>query len=279
MYALATLDERGDPVIRKYSAHALGQYRSPIADDKRDWIVQAWRQKIRGALGKAVPPFAWEAQPALAQLTLSTWSVIKPYAQNPNVRPFDFLLVATPTRSLADFAAGYTVCCADPRPACYLFDDPAAWAAQAWRCLRCAAPIPSLRFRTYGSVLHGTLDSFEVKRLCADGSEPGEGTMRGLTMPRPVRVEHITLIGKEVIVDPTDTDEGLTAEMLSETAVVEYHDPAEQLDALRAAVEARGIKPVAREAGLDERLVRRFLNRHTTPGRPRSLRSRLPYTP
>jgi len=35
--------------------------------------------------------------------------------------------------------------------------------------------------------------------------------MRGLTIPRPVRVDSIVLIGKEVIVDPTDTDEGLTA--------------------------------------------------------------------
>ena len=266
-------------MIRKYSAHALGQYSSPIAGEKREWIVEAWRQKIRGALGKDVPPLPWEAQPALARLTLSTWSVIKPYAENPNVRPFDFLLVATPTRSLADFAAGYTVCCADPRPACYLFDDPAAWEAQAWRCLRCAAPIPSLRFRPYRDVLHGTLDSFEVKRLCADGSEPGEGTMRGLTMPRPVRVEHITLIGKEVIVDPTDTDEGLTAEMLSETAVVEYHDPADQLDALRAAVKSRGIKPVAREARLDERQVRRFVNDGACPHKTTIPRSRRPYVP
>src|ERR1700729_604019 len=61
-------------------------------------------------------PFAWEKQPALAQLTLSTWSVIRPYAQNLSIRPFDFLLVATPTKSLADFAAEYTVCCSDPRP-------------------------------------------------------------------------------------------------------------------------------------------------------------------
>ena len=46
--------------------------------------------------------------------------------------------------------------------------------------------------------------------------------------------------------DPTDTDERLTAEMLSETAVVEYHDPGGQLDALRSAVKARDVKPVAR---------------------------------
>jgi hypothetical protein len=62
---------------------------------------------------------------------------------------------------------------------------------------------------------------------------------------RPVRVEWITAIGKEVIVDPTDTDEGLTAEMLSETSVLEYHDPAERLDQLRAAVRVAGGKPVA----------------------------------
>jgi len=268
VYALFTCDESSEPVIRKYSAHALGQYQSPIAGDKtRDWIVEAWRHKTGRAFGCRAQPFRWEAQPALAQLTLSTLSVIKPYAQNPNIRPFDFLLVATPTRSLADLAAGHTVCCGNSRPSCLLFDDPAAWKDQAWRCLRCAAPIPSLRFRSYGSVLHGTLDSFEIKRLYADGSEPGEHTMRGLTIARPVRVESIVLIGKEVVVDPTDTDEGLTAEILSETEVVAYHDPGEHLAQLRAGVKARGVKPVAREAQLDERQVRRFANDGIVPRR------------
>jgi hypothetical protein len=133
------------------------------------------------------------------------------------------------------------------------------------RCLRCAQPFPSPRFRTYGSVMHGTLDSFEVKRLCANGDEPGEHTMRGLTIARPVRVEWITAIGKEVIVDPTDTDEGLTAEMLSETSALEYHDPAERLDQLRAAVRAAGIKPIARESILSPRHLREFVNKKTTP--------------
>jgi DNA-binding phage protein len=89
--------------------------------------------------------------------------------------------------------------------------------------------------------------------------------MRGLTMPRPVRVESVILIGKEVIVDPTDTDEGLTAEMLSETKTLEYQDPAEWLEALRAAVRDRGVKRVAREARIDESQVRRFVNQQTTP--------------
>jgi hypothetical protein len=89
--------------------------------------------------------------------------------------------------------------------------------------------------------------------------------MRGLTIPRPVRVEWIMAIGKEVVVDPTDTDEGLTAEMVSETSVVEYHDPVERLEALRAAVRAVGIKTVARETGLSPRHLREFVNRKTTP--------------
>jgi DNA-binding phage protein len=175
------------------------------------------------------------------------------------------LLVATPTRSFSDFAQGLTVCCADPRPSCFLFDDPAAWEAQDWRCLRCGKPMPSLRFRSYDSVLHGTLDSFEVKRLCADGSEPGPKTMRGLTIPRPVRVESVTLIGKEVIVDPTEIAEGLTAEMLSETSTVEYVDPREALDMLRARVREAGIKAVSRESGLSRRHVQEFLNEGAVP--------------
>jgi hypothetical protein len=51
----------------------------------------------------------------------------------------------------------------------------------------------------------------------------------------------VTSIGKEVIVDPTDSDEGLTAEMLSETSTIEYANPGEALDALRARVREAGI--------------------------------------
>lgn len=52
---------------------------------------------------------------------------------------------------------------------------------------------------------------------------------------------------------------------LSETNVVEYHDPAERLVRLRAAVRAAGIKTVARETGLSQRHLREFVNKKTTP--------------
>jgi hypothetical protein len=75
-----------------------------------------------------------------------------------------------------------------------------------------------------------------LKRLPASGAEPTPETMRGLTIPRPVHVTSIEHIGKEVIVDPTDTAEELTAERLSATEVLVYHDESKKHDALRAQI-------------------------------------------
>jgi DNA-binding phage protein len=111
-----------------------------------------------------------------------------------------------------------------------------------------------------------TLQTVDRKRLNGDGSEP-TSVMQGVTIPRPVYVKSRTRIGKEITVDPTDVDEDFTAEMLSETSVVEYHDPAERLDALRAEVRAKGVKTVAREMGVDPRHLREVLNQGAKPQR------------
>ncbi|MHB8415748.1 MAG: helix-turn-helix domain-containing protein, partial [Acidiferrobacteraceae bacterium] len=226
------------------------------------------------AHGKPVEPFAWEQYPAIAPLTLSTWSVLKPYRDNARVHPFDFLAVALMSRNLVDIAAHPHVCCKDPRPACTLFPSAADWKAQAWRCLRCGTSwdfdaFP--RFRTYGEIVRATLQSLERKRLRADGSEPTGAAMRGLTIPRPVRVESKGTIGKEVIVDPTDTDEGLTAEQLSATSVVQYRDrgeqPRERFEALRAAIRAARVSVFAKASGVSRPTLKRFVNQGTTPHR------------
>ena len=91
--------------------------------------------------------------------------------------------------------------------------------------------------------------------------------MRGLTMPRPVRVESVTHVGKEIIVDPTDTAEDLTAEELAVTAQVEYHDVGAFQDALRARIKAAGISRVAKVSGVSRSTVQAFVNRG---GRPHS---------
>jgi DNA-binding phage protein len=102
------------------------------------------------------------------------------------------------------------------------------------------------------------------KRLNADGSEPTM-VMRGVTIPRPVHVKSRTHIGKEITVDPTDTGEDYTAEMLSATDVVEYRNPEEKLDALRAAVRVAGIKRIARLSGVQRSKVQAFVNQGATP--------------
>ena len=90
------------------------------------------------------------------------------------------------------------------------------WRSMAPRHVSPAAP--------YGELVQRTLRTADRKRLNADGSEPTT-VMHGETIPRPVHVNPRTRIGKEITVDPTDTDEDFTAEMLSATDVLEYSAP------------------------------------------------------
>jgi hypothetical protein len=270
LYALFTIDSRGEPHVRKYSSLVLGQLRSPVPvppdGNPHAWIVDAWTREIRAALGKPVAPFSWEPYPAMEQLTMSTWNVFKHYQLR--ARPFDFLIVGIISQDRKDVAACPKYCCKEPRPSCLLFDDAAEWRRQEWRCLSCDAPwdfdtFP--RLRTYGELVKRTLQKVDRKRLNADGSEPSS-TMRGVTIPRPVRVKSITPIGKELTVDPTDTDEAFTAEMLSATNVQEYHDSNERLDKLRAEILDEGVaKFLARNPDVTRSQVYAFVNEGTTP--------------
>jgi hypothetical protein len=148
--------------------------------------------------------------------------------------PFDFLAVA----QLA--FPGLLRCCAAPRPSCPLYRHRAQWAEQKRRCLTCGASIdPYLAdkkepiFKSYRRVVASLAHAVELKRLSADGSEPAPRQMRGLTISRPVHVTSVEHMGKEVIVDPTDTPEELTAEQLSATDPVIYRPAKAAYDALR----------------------------------------------
>jgi hypothetical protein len=88
--------------------------------------------------------------------------------------------------------------------------------------------------------------------------------MRGLTIPRPVHATSILHLGKEVIVDPTDTSEDVTAEELNATEPVIYRDECERIEALRARIRAAGVKRVARAAiGVTLSTIHRFVSRGT----------------
>ena len=269
-YALYALDDRSNPVIAKQSAHTIGQYSSPYPGDReRRWIAEAWEYTIRDALGMPVEAPAWFDLPATSQLTLTTRNVMKHYTKTS--QPFDFLAVA----QLA--FPGLLRCCQAPRPSCPVYADRGRWAEQPWRCLSCGASInPYLAdteqsiFKTYRRVVANLTRSIELKRLVASGAEPTPATMRGLTIPRPVYVTSVKHIGKEVIVDPTDTAEELTAEQLYATDPVIYSDECEELDALRAEVRAIGVNAVARESGVSRSCVQAFVNKDAKP-RPETI--------
>ena len=80
-----------------------------------------------------------------------------------------------------------------------------------------------------------------------------------------MRVEIQAAIGKEVIVDPTDTDEGLTAEMLSATEVLIYENATEKLEALRTKIRATGVKLVARASGVSRSEIQAIVNEGRIP--------------
>jgi DNA-binding phage protein len=109
----------------------------------------------------------------------------------------------------------------------------------------------SPRLRTYGELVQRTLQTVDRKRLNADGSEPTI-VMHGVTIPRPVHVK-------------SRTDEDFTAEMLSATDILEYHNPEEKLEALRAAVIGAGTKRIARISGVPSSQRQRFVNRKSAP--------------
>ena len=260
-YALYTLDADGRPVLQKLSAHTIGQSRSPYPRDRgRRWIAEAWRHTICTAIGQPCEEPDWFDLPATSQLTLSTANLMKHYEKTSG--PFDFLAVAQ-----AAFSRMLR-CCATPRPACMLFPNPAQWATQSWKCLSCGTPIdPFLAdteqpaFRLYRRIVANLSRSIELKRLAADGKEP-RPMMRGLTVPRPVEVTKMGHIGKEIVVDPTDTNEELTAQELNATEVLVYRSIEEELNPMRGAVRAAGIKVTARESRLSLTTVRAFVNDH-----------------
>jgi hypothetical protein len=264
-YYLFVSGDEGTPIPVKTSAHTIGQYRSPCPIDReRRWISEAWQYAICEVLSVPVEAPAWFDLPATSQLTLTTRKLMDHYQKT--CKPFDFLAVA----QLA--YPGLLRCCVAPRPSCLLYRDRPRWVHQPWRCLSCGASIdPYLAdtsqsiFKTYQRVVANLAHSVELKRLCADGTEPAPRAMRGLTIPRPVHVTVIEHMGKEVIVDPTDTAEELTAEQLSATDPVLYRDTRKTYDALRARIRAACISRIAREARVSRSVVRAFVNQGTTP--------------
>jgi len=109
-YTLFLKDRNGNPeLLRKgtnndkdrWSEHGLGHLLNPIdpENDDRKWIGQAWLQIVRNALGLRTQTLAFENQPAVGRVTVSSPAVIRPLLELNNgkpyperIKPFNFLL-------------------------------------------------------------------------------------------------------------------------------------------------------------------------------------------
>jgi len=111
-YALYSLDEHGNPVLRKatksvpgekWSEHGLGHLLNPRdpGEDARDWIRELWEVELRRVLGVPSPEPEWLSRPAIGRVTIGKPRTLepfealnagKPYAEQ--IKPFNFLLTA-----------------------------------------------------------------------------------------------------------------------------------------------------------------------------------------
>lgn len=80
-------------------------------------------------------------------------------------------------------------------------------------------------------------------------------------------VETVEHMGKEVVVDPTDTSEELTTELLNATDPVIYRNASEACERLRARIHAAGVSTVTRVAKVSRSSVQAFVNQGTVPQR------------
>jgi len=126
-YALFNLDDQGRPIIRKASAHGLGQFVAPYFEGDASasipkpatalnqigvdrWHYDLWFKIVEAALGDQPRKVCLDYHPALAQPALTrfgvsspalerwmeTWNAARPYAER--VKPFGFMITFQPRR-------------------------------------------------------------------------------------------------------------------------------------------------------------------------------------
>jgi len=128
-YALYTIGDEGQPVLRKWSEHGLGHLLDPTkepdhrevapdadateeddepaliaaedAHDARGWMRDVWEALVRETYDLA-HPLAWLDRAALTRVTISSPRLMEPFEKNPkrprdeplDMRPFNFILSA-----------------------------------------------------------------------------------------------------------------------------------------------------------------------------------------
>jgi hypothetical protein len=226
-YALFDIDEAGEPIIRKASAHGLGHLLPPYADAEKDdaetgvrqWQEDVWKSIIKSLRGSnpLEVRLDWReelSRPAVSQYSAATpdrldwfkdYNKGKAYPQK--VKPFNFLLEFYAKRP-DEMARDHLLSSTDriheqPKPI-------SPYSRDLYQMLpkirdRVSGELVEQKWlRTYAETLRGYHRHPETKFLHADATDSGP------TQRRHILVETIEDIGKEA--DKWDEDEPLDAD-------------------------------------------------------------------
>jgi hypothetical protein len=251
----------------KKSEHGLGHLLNPIDPDSddRDWIREAWTWLLRQELGLLSTEPAWLNQPALTRVTVSSQTLMKPFADwnsgktyADQIKPANFLVVAhaDPLRNpgidlrrfrlIAPFESNSTKWSQLPWRNLYDPNGPTYTLASNTDA---EAMMSGIVVKTYGDVLGEYRAHPESTFLDADGHVCGRRTI-GVLQRGPVHAASIAYIGKEAN-RLDDVESGLVADL--DDVLTEYVDP--RCDLFRTVV----LRSLDR---LSVRDVARLINEH-----------------
>jgi hypothetical protein len=290
-YALFNLGADGEPILRKASAHGLGDKRAPYDEDQAPtsipnpivklsdigvdrWQHDLWHQIIKAALvGRfdAVPlDFHLALQlPAMSRYAATTPDILnwfktynadRPYALQ--VKPFNFLSAFQETSCSDESFIGEIEPTATARrrkgakqtlrPIAPYSRDPVE-AAKACFDRETGQPIPAGRLKTYAQAL----SSYHLRP--ESKLENGDFYDRGPTRRRHVRVVRVEYIGKE-----SNRWEEQYYLGLDEGADIPYGPnpnlPSTHAAELKSLVEEFGERVVARQINVSRNTLRRILS-------------------
>ncbi len=252
-YALYNLDENGQPILRKISAHGLGHLIAPYQkpntktlEDSQPWQQDLWLEIIKASLENRQPNFMSLKNfnlPAVSRYGATTpalekWFVgyneNKPYKDR--VRPFNFLLAM---QSLPHFKTLKPVASYDKNPS-----------KAVARCFdrSTGEKIKKFQLKTY-------LDSLAQYHLHPETKFlNGDYTDAGITQRRHIRVKSIQHIGKEANKWEEQFFTGFNPD-----AQIEYGMCAEQkiemLETVLRAIKKYGVKSMADMSKLSQRHI------------------------
>jgi len=274
-YVLYNIGAKGEPIIRKATAHGLGHLLAPFIDIPSDFPaptaplddigVKPWQYCLWVCILRAVmaghpdrPDFSVLPnfdRPAVTQYSATTPHLLdgfdsynrdKPYAQQ--IRPFGFMLMLQPD-PLADWESWRVANGLDPgngEPPCVIapYDRDTAKAAARAFDRDSGKSVRVSMLRTYAQVLAQYHLRPELKFLNADYRD------RGKTQRRHVKVESIINIGKEANRWEEQSYVGMYEPELESEYGVAPEDRSRALEIARAAADEFGQRALAKAAGI-----------------------------